>query len=544
MNSDSDDSDWDGSEDSTDDYDSMEEILSTDDDEQYIDIENLVNKAPDGTQWTLDAPGQGQPPRRNIRNTTTHPPGPKTIAAQNANDPFTAWKLFLSEDILRDIWHHTLRKREVYRSAHPNHRTDDIEITIEDIFAYIGIRYKIGVDRNRKWTIAALWNKEYGDDLCKAAMSRDKFAFIHRMLRFDDITTRVARRENDRFCAVRDIHNIFSSNCSLHWTPEHHATVDEHIVGFRGGCPIKVYDKTKPDKYGIKLHLICDSKELYVLSIDPYVRGNQNPEGYFGGVMTFKRLVENSTLAPGTGICADRFFIDFSLVDWCYQRGYSVLGTVRSDKRCVPASMRPQHLRGNPERYSRTVYAENCSLSAYIPPHHATTNFKAVLCLSSEHLDARVDRQTGKPMSIMAYNDLKPGVDMLNWCSKEYSVKKTTRRWPMRIFDTMMDIAGYNAWVIMRHNKPHEYPSVRHGGRKMFIYSLAKILTHEAMRLRAERKVGLKEDQRKSLRHYGFIVQNERQPVAQNVRSICHICPSASKRKSKQVRYTEYDVRS
>ena len=131
--------------------------------------------------------------------------------------------------------------------------------------------------------------------------------------------------------------------------------------------------------------------------------------------------MENSDLPPGIGICADRFFMDHALVDWCFSRDYTVIGTVTNDKRCVPPSMRPNYLQGNPERYSR-----HCSLTAFIPERHAVRNFKSVLCLSSEHLDSRIDLKSGKPLSILAYNELKLGVDMANWCLKEYSTKKTT----------------------------------------------------------------------------------------------------------------------
>ena len=194
---------------------------------------------------------------------------------------------------------------------------------------------------------------------------------------------------------------------------------------------MKVYDKTKPDRYGIKMYVIADSKSKYVLYLEPHARCTDHNETHFSGVEIFKRLIQGAQLPSGIRICADRFFMDYSLVAWCTERHYTVLGTVRGDKRCVPASVRKEHMRGDPERYSRTVYAPGCSLSAFIPDNHAGRNFKVVLVLSSEHLDARVDGDSGKPHSILSYNELKPGVDMLNWCLKEYSTKKTSRQWSM-----------------------------------------------------------------------------------------------------------------
>lgn len=537
-NDDSEGSEWSASDsdlsETGDEYEDIEIDNSSEEEDGVINLDEHINLAPDGTQWSFDQQRGGQPPIRNIRNIRRHPPGPKTNEAREADDPIQAWKLFMSEDILEEILNCTLVKLAAYRVTHRQAWLTNVTIDLEDIYAYIGIRYHIGKDRNGKINTKTLWDSNDGDPLCIATMSRNKFLLIHHLLRFDDIHTRPERRVDDKFAAVRNIYTIFSRNCSEAWRPEHHATVDEQIVSFRGKCPVKVYDQSKPDKYGIKFFLIADSSTLLVLFIEPYASGPNLPEGYFSGVQIFKRLVTGASLPPGTGICADRFFVDFSLVDWCFRLNFTVLGTVRNDKRCVPMSMRKEHLRGNPERYSRTVYAQNCSLSGYIPPNHAHRKFKVVLCLSSEHINANIDRDTGKPLSILAYNKCKPGVDMFNWCSKEYTTRKPTRRWPMRGFENILDIAGYNGWVVLRHNRPNMFPSVRRGGRKLFLASLAKLLTRPSMERRANARVGLQQKQQNCLQLFGIEVRVPRDPAPQGFRAVCSYCPAARKRKSTQ----------
>lgn len=517
--------------------DSMESSASGGSSENDADdLEGEVNRAPDGTLWTIDPPAACLRNRRNIRNVRREPPGPKSHASKSINTPKSAWELFLTPPLISAVHHHTFKRHKQFLQNHPHHWSKDMNITCQDIYSYCGIRYHIGKERCQRMDIKTLWNETYGEHLCKAAMSRSKFELIHTMLRFDDAETRQMRVATDRFAAVRDIHQEFAKSCSLHWTPATHVTIDEQILSFRGNCPIKVYDKSKPDTYGIKMYVITDSKTHYVLYVEPYVRGQLSSDGYFSGISIFKRLVDKANLPTGTGICADRFFVDYALVEWCQNRGFTVLGTVRNDKRCVPPSMRKEHLQGNPEGYSRTVFTENCSLAAFIPPRHAVRNFKAVLCLSSEHVNSHTDPVTGKPLSIVAYNEHKAGVDMLNWCCKEYTTKKKSRRWTMRVFEQMLDIAGYNAWVVFRDKYPDTFPSIKHGGRRLFLGALAKELSACGMADRAMNNEGLHQPQIHSLSTFGFNVIH--QSVAQDVdmpRAVCHVCPASRKRKSKQV---------
>ena len=47
------------------------------------------------------------------------------------------------------------------------------------------------------------------------------------------------------------------------YTPNEHITIDEQFVVFRGKCPIRVFIKSKPGKYGLKLWVAADAKNFY-----------------------------------------------------------------------------------------------------------------------------------------------------------------------------------------------------------------------------------------------------------------------------------------
>ena len=73
---------------------------------------------------------------------------------------------------------------------------------------------------------------------------------------------------------------------------------------------------------------------------------------------------------------------------------------------------------------------------------------RTVLLLSSEHTQADVDQHTGKPDIILAYNGAKKGVDHLDQMCAAYNTKKHTTRWPKCVFQHMIDVSSYNAFIL------------------------------------------------------------------------------------------------
>jgi hypothetical protein len=54
------------------------------------------------------------------------------------------------------------------------------------------------------------------------------------------------------------------------YAPNEHTTTDEQLVVFRGKCPLCVFIKSKPGKYGIKLWVAADAKNFYACNIQVY----------------------------------------------------------------------------------------------------------------------------------------------------------------------------------------------------------------------------------------------------------------------------------
>lgn len=82
---------------------------------------------------------------------------------------------------------------------------------------------------------------------------------------------------------------------------------------------------------------------------------------------------------------------------------------------------------------------------------------KNILFALSMHFDDAIDETTGEAVKaeiITFYNLTKGGVDTLDQLRATYDVARNTRRWPMVIFYSLLNVAGMNSQIIYINNDP------------------------------------------------------------------------------------------
>nr|CAH7722688.1 unnamed protein product [Callosobruchus chinensis] len=124
-------------------------------------------------------------------------------------------------------------------------------------------------------------------------------------------------------------------------------------------------------------------------------------------------------------------------------------------------------------------FNETCTLVSYIPKKR-----KNVLLMSSLHRDDDIDSVTGKPDIIMTYNQTKGGVDTVDKLCSVYNCARSTRRWPMVLFYSLLNIAGINSLVIYKANDIDARIL-----RREFLRKLSFELIHDHMKSRANLSV-------------------------------------------------------
>lgn len=181
-----------------------------------------------------------------------------------------AFELFFSQDILDVILSETNRKAESYYARNGKVFRPIVQ---EELEAFIGLLIIFGAWRSAREPICALWSQD--PSLCRpivsSAMSRNRFQQIMSFLRFDNFDTREERKRTDKFAPIRDVFDGFVSNCKKSLNPSEHLCVDEQLVPFRGKAPFRVYMKSKPDKYGLKIWALADCSSAYTANMQIYL---------------------------------------------------------------------------------------------------------------------------------------------------------------------------------------------------------------------------------------------------------------------------------
>ncbi|UYV67656.1 hypothetical protein LAZ67_5001501 [Cordylochernes scorpioides] len=369
-------------------------------------------------------------------NIITHLPCSKQFG-KNTPTPLEAFLKFISIDIIKKIVEYTNIFIETIR---PNYsRERDCRNTDEnEIRCLLGLIIIIGKK--------------------SAAMAYERFLFLLRVIRFDNVLTRQIRRDNDKFAALREIFEMFVANCKQMYSPGEYLTIDEKLIPFRGKCNFRQYIPNKPAKYGLKIYMMSDAHTFYTVNMEPYVGNNRGPF-YKSNASddVVKRLVEP---VSGTkrNITTDNWYTSFPLAQSLLtEHNLTLVGTLKKNKKEIPVEFLPN--RNRPIFSSIFGFNENTTLVSYVPKKS-----KSVILLSTMHSTMTIDEDTGdkmKPEIVTFYNQTKIGVDVVDQMSGTYSVGRRTRRWPLCIFFDLVNVAEINAQVLYNANHLQEEPIKR-----------------------------------------------------------------------------------
>lgn len=456
------------------------------------------------------------------RNIVINQPGPKGIA-RDAKTELEAWKLFFPDEILDIIVMHTNaqidRISETIKNQRYTSKTDKVEL-----MALFGLMYRSGLYKTAKTNLSELWSIVDGPPIFRATMSKNRFEFLVNYLRFDDHETREARKVNDNFAALREVWDKFQVLCSEYYTPSEHVTVDEQILGFRGRCKFIVYMPQKPDKYGMKVVMMCDAKTAYMISAIPYVgRMTECPTGqsipsYY--VLKLSEPIHHTN----RNITMDNWFSSIQLANELRNIGLTMIGTLRKNKPEIP----PKFLSMKKD-FPTSVFAfdKNITLVSHVPKKN-----KCVVLISTMHNSGEIDPNTQKPAIILDYNATKGGVDTFDQLSHSKTTARKTRRWPLRFFYGMLDAGGINSYVILKANFRRSKLK-----RNYFLRNLSLQLVQPYVKRRLDEVKNLPQSLKVIMLHVLGVDEENSAQVTQarpTSSSRCYLCTRAKDRKGRE----------
>lgn len=489
-----------------------------------------------GMVWKKAVPSASKTKQMNIVKEASGP----NVVVRDKTSSIEIYHMFMTPQILSAVLQFSnaegLRRAEAKEPPCINWKL----ITMEELEATLGLLYLSGVLRMNKVSVRRIWAKNpVQNPIYPAVMSGERFAEILCLLRFDDKDTRESRRANDKFAPIREVWNLFVEQCRNLYKPSAYMTVDEQLLGFRGKCPFRQYIKSKPDRYGIKFWMCADAETFYVFNLKPYLGREETAKctkNVSLGAQVVLKLVEPLEHS-GRNVTCDNFFTSVQLSDNLLSKKLTLLGTVRKSNRDIPPEFLPNRSRNVGS--SQFGFSDNKTLVSYVPKRN-----RAVVLLSTMHHDNKLDQETNKPDMIMEYNRTKGGVDTVDQLCHTYSVKRSTRRWPMCVFYGLLDIAAINSLIIFLHNNPNFHPK-ENCKRRFFLEELAMALIRPQLQYRQSHPQGLSEHTRRAMDIVGYTcVEAPKVPRQMTTRTSakkrkrCFYCPTDKDRKV----FTECDT--
>ena len=237
-------------------------------------------------------------------------------------------------------------------------------------------------------------------------------------------------------------------------------SVDETLYLYRGAIGFKQYNSDKPGKYGLLFRSVCDSTITYTYYTLPYAGKSDVAEGdaakyYVTGTdactQNLVNEISNYSSIQGCNISLDRYFTSVSLAEWALEKKFTIVGTMRHDRKGIPKELK--FVNDREENSVLYVYHEdkNVVLVSYIDKKKSGK--KNVIVLTTMHDKVRVTNdQRKKPHIHVMYDHTKGRVDIVNLLSTNHPTRIKSKRWPLNALAFVLDTCRTNAKIILGNN--------------------------------------------------------------------------------------------
>lgn len=474
--------------------------------------------------------GKTPPSRSRVRahNIIVNLPGLKGLArSKNEMTPLEAWSCLFTDAMVDFVIEYTNQKITEYSENHATDAAYTNHVGSDEMRAFIGLMFLAGIFKSGREDARGLWSsKSKGRPIFRTVMSLNRFLFILSNLRFDDESTREERKKTDRLALISEFFNKFIKNCTDNYCCSEYVTVDEMLVPFRGRCFFRLYMKSKPAKYGLKIMCLCDAKTHYLYNAFIYA-GKETPSRNNSLLVPTNNVLTLTEPIYGTNrnVTGDNWFTSIELVDALKQKHLTYVGTIRKNKREIPPEFQPHRIR--PVLSSVYGFQSDKTLVSFVPKKNTS-----IALVSSMHHEPVTNPETKKPEIIEFYNSTKGGVDALDQKCAAYSANRRSQRWPTTIFCAMLNISGVNSHVL------HSASNTKIMSRSTFLENLGYALVAPHVQVRrssANLSRELKGMMDKFLQEIGVelpedisTAENSSGQPSPNKRlkkSRCHLCP-------------------
>ncbi|CAH2102653.1 unnamed protein product [Euphydryas editha] len=362
--------------------------------------------------------------------------------------PYRCFLHYFSPDFLQKISDETNLYCKQTNPSNP------FSITAMEVKKFIGILLFMSVEHFP--SVRSYWNEKFGYEPIKKVMPVNRFEMIRSFLHFNNNENHLPPEHpnHDRLYKLRPV--IDHLNKKFASVPlDQRVSIDEQMCSTKIGHFLKQYLPNKPHKWGYKLFVLCSLMgyayrfEVYSGQEDKRSRLSSCPEyvdepdlGVTNNVVL--RLARIIPRMRNHIVFFDNFYTSLPLIYYSSKQGIHCVGTVQQNR--LPNCRLPDKKQLMKTSVPRGTYEERVS-------HHDGVDFSATVWKDNKVVTLLSSYVGSQPEG---YNICTCGciwgVDLMNSYLGRYRIRVKSRKWYLRLFYHLLDLAVINAWILMKKN--------------------------------------------------------------------------------------------
>ena len=295
-------------------------------------------------------------------------------------------------------------------------------------------------------------------------MSRNRFTAILANLHVTDDSNnpKFGSAGHDALAKLRPFLTMCEDNFKFTYRPHRDLSMDESCCPWKGRLRFKVYNPRKPARFHIKIFQMCEATSGYILGFSVYTGKNSctddticvDPQCTTTTKVVMSLANQCQLLDKGHRIYFDNYYSSPELLEELLHRNTSSCGTVRSNRKRLPAGVTKANLKPGESCFRRSVAndGEPGSILAL-----KWCDKRAVYMISTCH--AATEQWTGKnnrtdgtpiykPSVIVDYISKMGGVDLSDQLLTYYSFLRKSCKWWRKLFVHLLNMLILNAYIL------------------------------------------------------------------------------------------------
>ena len=257
------------------------------------------------------------------------------------------WNLMVTDETLQKIVTNTnlyyKHKLAVKRVTRPDYVDKSwYDLTLPELKSFLGMSFIMGVSGVKRYRYIWSSNKYLRNTGLASVMTLNRYSKISEYLHVSDRDSEIpcGQPGYDKLAKVRWFIDEIHQKIRQLKSPDKNQAIDESIIKFTGRADYKQWNAAKPIRSGFKIFNRCDTNGFCHLAIPYLGRNGGDPPSKMGLYFDIIDKLCRDIRYKNHQVYFDNLYTSVPLIKFLYTKQIYAVGTVRSNKKLLPPTMR------------------------------------------------------------------------------------------------------------------------------------------------------------------------------------------------------------